>query len=130
MVNGHTGEVFALNGRERAQVARIVADEVGRRLPVISSVVCEGIADAVEHARNAARGGRAAINVMPPHHWLRFGMKPEHVIDYFEAIGKASGLDLTVHVYPAWTRAAYSPSCSPPSRGCRRSRRSRSARAS
>ena len=40
--------------------------------------------------------------------WLRFGMRDEHVIDYFDAIGQASGLDLVVHIYPAWTRASYS----------------------
>jgi 4-hydroxy-tetrahydrodipicolinate synthase len=45
---------------------------------------------------------------MPPHQWLRFGMKqPENVVDYFSAIGKSSGLDLVAHVYPAWTRASY-----------------------
>src|SRR3546814_3694931 len=45
---------------------------------------------------------------MPPHMWLRFGMRQEHVVDYFQAIHDASGLDLIVHVYPAWTRASYS----------------------
>jgi len=40
--------------------------------------------------------------------WLRFGMRPDHVFDYFAAIGKSSGLDLVVHIYPAWTRAGYS----------------------
>ena len=45
---------------------------------------------------------------MPPHGWLRFGMKqPENVVDYFTAVGKGSGLDLVVHIYPAWTRASY-----------------------
>ena len=45
---------------------------------------------------------------MPPHHWLRFGFKPEHCIDYFNAIGKATDLPLIVHIYPAWTRGSYS----------------------
>jgi 4-hydroxy-tetrahydrodipicolinate synthase len=45
---------------------------------------------------------------MPPHLWLRFGFRPEHCLDYFAAIGKSSGLDMIVHVYPAWTRAGYS----------------------
>jgi 4-hydroxy-tetrahydrodipicolinate synthase len=45
---------------------------------------------------------------MPPHQWLRFGMRPEHVLEHFSEIGRASGLDLVVHVYPSWTRAAYS----------------------
>ncbi|HTP95686.1 MAG TPA: dihydrodipicolinate synthase family protein [Burkholderiales bacterium] len=106
--NGHTGEVFALSARERAEVTRVVADEVGGRLPVISGICCEGIDEAVEHALLAKAAGAAGLLVMPPHMWLRFGMKPEHVIDYFAAIGAASGLDLVVHVYPSWTRASYS----------------------
>lgn len=105
MVNGHTGEVFALTARERTQVARIAADAV--EIPVIASVVCEGIADAVEHAAMLRDTRVAAINVMPPHHWLRFGMRPDHVVEYFAAIGEATGLDLAVHVYPSWTRASY-----------------------
>ena len=58
MTNGHTGEVFSLTPRERAQVTRIVADELKGKLPVISSIVCEGIGDAKEHARAGARGRR------------------------------------------------------------------------
>jgi 4-hydroxy-tetrahydrodipicolinate synthase len=44
--------------------------------------------------------------VMPPHHWLRFGYRPDHVRHYFEALAQ-TGLDLIAHVYPAWTRASY-----------------------
>ncbi|MDE2229793.1 MAG: dihydrodipicolinate synthase family protein [Alphaproteobacteria bacterium] len=108
MTNGHTGEVFALTPKERAEVTRIVANELRGRRPVISAVVCEGISEAIEHAHMAKEAGAQGLDIMPPHHWLRFGFKPEHVIDYFSAIGKASGLDLVVHVYPAWTRASYS----------------------
>ena len=43
MTNGHTGEVFSLTTRERAEVTRITADAVKDICPVISSVVCEGI---------------------------------------------------------------------------------------
>lgn len=51
MTNGHTGEVFSLTPTERAEVTRIVADELRGRMPVISSIVCEGLAEAAEHAR-------------------------------------------------------------------------------
>ncbi|OUL98862.1 dihydrodipicolinate synthase family protein [Variovorax sp. JS1663] len=108
MTNGHTGEVFSLTAKERAEVTRIVASELEGRLPVISSIVCEGIQEAKEHARLARDAGARALDVMPPHHWLRFGFRAGHVTDYFEAIAEASGLDLVAHVYPAWTRAAYS----------------------
>jgi 4-hydroxy-tetrahydrodipicolinate synthase len=108
VTNGHTGEVFALNAEERAEVTRIVADEVKGRMPVVSGICVEGIGEACEHALLAKKAGATGLLVMPPHQWLRFGMRPEHVVEHFTEIGKASGLDLVVHVYPSWTRAAYS----------------------
>lgn len=107
MTNGHTGEVFSLTPRERAEVTRIVADELKGKLPVISSIVCEGLTEAREHAKMAREAGAQALDVMPPHHWLRFGFRPAHVVEYFEAIAEVE-LDLVAHVYPAWTRASYS----------------------
>ena len=107
MTNGHTGEVFSLTPQERARVTRIVADELDGKLPVISSIVCEGVRDAREHAKMARDAGAKALDVMPPHHWLRFGFRPGHVIEYFEVIAEV-GLDLVAHVYPSWTRASYS----------------------
>ncbi|MDY7579149.1 dihydrodipicolinate synthase family protein [Herbaspirillum sp. RTI4] len=108
MTNGHTGEVFSLTARERAEVTRITADAVKDICPVISSIVCEGINEAVEQAGWAKEAGAAGLDVMPPHHWLRFGFKPEHCLDYFHAIAEASKLPLIVHIYPAWTRGSYS----------------------
>ena len=75
---------------------------------MISGICCEGIDEAVEHAMMAKEAGASGLLVMPPHMWLRFGMKPEHVVEHFSEIGKHSGLDLVVHIYPSWTRAAYS----------------------
>lgn len=108
MTNGHTGEVFSLTPLERAEVTRIVADELKGRLPVISSIVCEGLAEAAEHARMAKEAGAAALDVMPPHHWLRFGFHADHALTYFETIWQASQLDLVCHVYPAYSKASYS----------------------
>ena len=108
MTNGHTGEVFSLTARERAEVTRMTAEAVEGLCPVISSVVCEGINEAVEQAGWAKEAGASGLDIMPPHHWLRFGFKPEHCIDYFNAIGKATDLPLIVHIYPAWTRGSYS----------------------
>ncbi|PWF22615.1 dihydrodipicolinate synthase family protein [Corticimicrobacter populi] len=108
MTNGHTGEVFSLTPLERAEVTRITAEAVRGICPVISSIVCEGIREAVEQARMAKEAGADALDIMPPHHWLRFGFKPEHCLEYFTAIGDATGLPLIVHVYPAWTRASFS----------------------
>jgi len=108
MTNGHTGEVFSLTTKERAEVTRIAASSVKEICPVISSIACEGISEAVDHAHLAKEAGAAALDIMPPHHWLRFGFMPKHCIDYFAAIGDAVKLPLIVHVYPAWTRASFS----------------------
>lgn len=108
MTNGHTGEVFSLTWEERAEVTRIVSEAAGAKLPVISAVSAEGISEAIEQAQMQKAAGAAGLDIMPPHHWLRFGMRSEHVVDYFAAIGEATGLDLAVHVYPSWTRASYS----------------------
>lgn len=109
VTNGHTGEVFALSPKERAEVTRIVASEVrGSGVPVISGICCEGMAEAVEHAQAAEQAGAQGLLVMPPHYWLRFGMQAQHVVDHFTAIAKAVGINLVVHIYPAWTKAAYS----------------------
>lgn len=108
VTNGHTGEVFALSAKERARVTAVVAEAVSGKLPVISGICCEGIEEAVEHARMAKEAGASGLLVMPPHYWLRFGMQPEHVIEFFTAIGRAVDINLVVHIYPAWTKATYS----------------------
>ena len=108
VTNGHTGEVFALSAKERAEVTRIAVDAVSGGLPVISGICCEGINEAVEHAQMAKEAGASGLLVMPPHTWLRFGMREQHVIDYFAAIGEAVNINLVVHVYPAWTKTRYS----------------------
>lgn len=108
VTNGHTGEVFALSARERAAVTRIVSDSAGSLVPVVSGICCESIQESVEHARMASDAGASGLLIMPPHYWLRFGMRDGHVLDHFEAISNAVDLNLIVHVYPAWTRASYS----------------------
>ncbi|HEX7814113.1 dihydrodipicolinate synthase family protein [Dyella sp.] len=109
VTNGHTGEVFALTAEQRARVTRIVAEEAKGKVPVVSGICCEGITEAVEHAKMARDAGASGLLLMPPHGWLRFGMQqPENVVDYFRAVGEGSGLDIIVHIYPAWTRASYS----------------------
>lgn len=108
VTNGHTGEVWGLSPAERAEVTRIVADQAGDRLPTVSGINCESISEACEHAQMAKEAGAKGLLIMPPHIWLRFGMREEHVIDYFTEIGKAVDINLVVHVYPAWTKATYS----------------------
>jgi 4-hydroxy-tetrahydrodipicolinate synthase len=105
--NGHTGEITSFNPKERAAITRIVASEVGDRVAVISGVSAEGTAEAIEHARDAQEAGAAGILLMPPHTWLRFGMKQEAVVRYFRDIAEAIDIGIVIHLYPFGTKAFY-----------------------
>jgi len=108
VVNGHAGEVGALTAEERAEVVRAVVAAVDGKLPIIAGICCEGVREAVAHAVAARDGGATGLLVMPHHTWLRFGMRPEHVVRYVTALGEAADINLSIHVYPSWTRASYS----------------------
>lgn len=106
--NGHTGEVMSLRNRERALVTKILADEVGDRVKVVSGVCAEGSDEAIEQALAAKEAGADAILLMPPHHWLRFGRTSQTALGFFQDVAEGADIDIIVHQYPAWTKASYS----------------------
>jgi 4-hydroxy-tetrahydrodipicolinate synthase len=109
--NGHTGEAMSLLPAERARVTAIVADTAaksGRGIKVASGVLAEGIYEAIEQAQAAKSAGADAILLMPPHHWLRFGRTAATAIAFCTDVADAAGIDVILHQYPAWTKAAYS----------------------
>lgn len=106
--NGHTGEVMGLRTAERARVTRIIADEVGHRVKVISGICAEGSFEAIDQTLEAKDAGADAILLMPPHHWLRFGRTRGTALAYFEDVARAGGLPIIVHQYPNWSKASYS----------------------
>ena len=108
--NGHTGEIMSLRPTERAEVTRIVSDEVrlsGKSLKVISGLCAEGSLEAVDHAHAARDAGADALLLMPPHHWLRFGRSSAEAVGFVEDVASA-GVPIVLHQYPAWTKAGYS----------------------
>ena len=106
--NGHTGEVMSLRNHERARVSEIIADEVGHKVKVVSGVCAEGSDEAIAQALAAKDVSAAAILLMPPHHWLRFGRTSETAVGYFQDVAEGADIDIIVHQYPSWTKATYS----------------------
>ena len=87
--NGHTGEITSLNREEKRRVTEIVAEEVGDKVLVISGIAGdEGTLDAIDRAREMQEVGADGILLMPPHIWLRFGMKRESPVRYFQDIAQ------------------------------------------
>ena len=107
VTNGHTGEITSFSLEERAEVTRIVADEIGDRSMVISGVCAEGTINAIKEAQSAQKAGADGILLMPPHIWLRFGMNPEMVINHFTRIANEIDIGIIIHLYPFITKAFY-----------------------
>jgi 4-hydroxy-tetrahydrodipicolinate synthase len=108
--NGHTGEIMSLREKERAEVTRIVAEEVaksGKPMKVISGVCGEGSLSAIDHALAAKQAGADGILLMPPHHWLRFGRSSTEAVGFIADVAEGADIDIVIHQYPAWTKAGY-----------------------
>lgn len=106
--NGHTGEITSLNQAEKRRVTEIVAEEVGYKVLVISGIAGdEGTLDAIDRAREMQEVGADGILLMPPHVWLRFGMKRESPVRYFQEVAEAIDMGIIIHQYPFDCKAFY-----------------------
>jgi len=109
--NGHTGEIMALDTDERAQVTRILADEIrqsGRDVKVVSGISAESSRVAIKQAKQAKEAGADAILLMPPHYQLRFGRPSETAVGFVHDVADGADIDIILHQYPSWTKASYS----------------------
>ncbi|MCR4426174.1 MAG: dihydrodipicolinate synthase family protein [Firmicutes bacterium] len=107
VVNGHTGEITCMSREERKRLAQIAVEEVEGKLSIVSGVSSESTAGAIEDALAAQEAGAAGILLMPPHLWLRFGMKKAAPVKFFSDVASAIDIKIIVHLYPAWCKAFY-----------------------
>jgi 4-hydroxy-tetrahydrodipicolinate synthase len=106
--NGHTGEITSLNREEKRRITEILVEEVGDKILVISGIAGdEGTLDAIDRAKEVQAVGADGILLMPPHVWLRFGMKPESPVRYFQDVGRAIDMGIIIHQYPFDCKAFY-----------------------
>jgi 4-hydroxy-tetrahydrodipicolinate synthase len=99
-VNGHTGEITSLRNEERARVTMLAVQCVSGHVNVISGVCAEGSLDAIDQAAAAKDAGAAAILLMPPHHWLRFGRTSRTAIGFIEDVAASVDMGIILHQYP------------------------------
>ncbi|MEO4001888.1 dihydrodipicolinate synthase family protein [Mesorhizobium sp. CAU 1732] len=87
VVNGNTGEFYALTTDEACRMVQDVVTMVDGRAPVIAGVG-RGIRDAERLARVSAEAGAAALMVhQPPDPFVA----PRGIVDYLRALSDASG---------------------------------------
>lgn len=87
VVNGNTGEFYALTTDEACEMVRAVCDMVGSRAPVLAGIG-RGIRDACRLARASADAGASALMIhQPPDPFVAL----RGTIDYLNAVSDASG---------------------------------------
>nr|WP_318272619.1 dihydrodipicolinate synthase family protein [Paracoccus saliphilus] len=87
VVNGNTGEFYALTTDEACTMVQEVAQLVDNRAPLLAGVG-RGLRDAQRLARASADAGAAALMVhQPPDPFVA----PRGVVDYLKAVSDASG---------------------------------------
>lgn len=87
VVNGNTGEFYALTTEEAGVMVREVVAMVNGRAPVLAGVG-RGIRDACHLAKVSAEAGASALMIQqPPDPFVA----PRGIVDYVRAIGEAGG---------------------------------------
>ncbi|TRW98699.1 dihydrodipicolinate synthase family protein [Paracoccus sp. M683] len=94
VVNGNTGEFYALTTDEACAMVAETAAMIGGRAPLLAGVG-RGIRDAVRLARASADAGAAALMIhQPPDPFVA----PRGTVDYVKAVSDASGLPIMLYL--------------------------------
>ncbi|GGF70206.1 dihydrodipicolinate synthase family protein [Azorhizobium oxalatiphilum] len=96
VVNGHAGEVSALDRAERARVIRL-AVAAARPVGVVAGVVADNTADAVALAKDAEAEGADALLLFPPPAFAQGGdARPEMAMRFVSAVAAATKLPIVL----------------------------------
>jgi 5-dehydro-4-deoxyglucarate dehydratase len=90
---GGTGEMYSMTPSENVEVVRRTVTTVNGAVPVIGGVGFNAVIGA-QMAREMEQAGADALLVMPPYY---VNAPAEGLYDYYAAIGKASGLPLSIY---------------------------------
>jgi 4-hydroxy-tetrahydrodipicolinate synthase len=97
---GSTGEFAYLDRQQKAEIIRIVVDQVAGRVPVVPGVSSFSTVDALKQAETCAKLGADAIVLMLQ---AFFPVPPSGVIDYFTTVAQTSSLPICLYANPGLT---------------------------
>ena len=104
-VCGSTGEGHTLTTEETRRITEIVVKEVAGRIPVITGIIVDSTALAIERGKAVKDLGVAALQVTPPHYLFR--PDDDAMFRHFEALAHGTGVPVMIYNVVPW---AY---CSP-----------------
>ncbi len=98
-INAHSTEVGSCTLEEQAQVLDAAMDAVGDKIPLVHGIYAEGSLEAARIAKQATKGGAAALLVFPPGPFT-MGQSAAMAVAHFKRIEDASGLPIIAFQYP------------------------------
>ena len=100
-VTGSTGEGHVLTTDEVRFVTAVVTEEAGGRVPVITGVITDSTASAVERGLAVKDLGVAALQVTPVHYLFR--PDDDAMLRHFNTLASKTGLPIIIYNVVPWT---------------------------
>ena len=100
-VSGSTGEGHALTTDEVRRITAIVVEEARGRVPVITGIITDSTASAVERGLAVKDLGVAALQVTPVHYLFR--PDDDAMVRHFDALASRTGLPIIIYNVVPWT---------------------------
>lgn len=100
-VAGSTGEGHALGTDEVRRVTAIVTEEARGRVPVITGIITDSTASAVERGLAVKDLGVAALQVTPVHYLFR--PDDDAMVRHFDTLASRTGLPIIIYNVVPWT---------------------------
>lgn len=100
-VTGSTGEGHALTTDEVRRITATVVDEARGRVPVITGIITDSTASAVERGLAVRELGVAALQVTPVHYLFR--PDDDAMVRHFETLAARTDLPIIIYNVVPWT---------------------------
>lgn len=98
---GSTGEGHALSTDEVRRITAIVSEEARGRVPVITGIITDSTASAVERGLAVKDLGVAALQVTPVHYLFR--PDDDAMLRHFDTLANRTGLPIIIYNVVPWT---------------------------
>lgn len=97
--NGSMGEFIRLTFEERKELIRIIADEVGGRVPILAGAAEPNTDLVLEMCQYCADLGCRAVSITGPYY---FNPSQESIETYFRDLAERSPIDIVIYNIPAF----------------------------
>jgi 4-hydroxy-tetrahydrodipicolinate synthase len=99
-VCGSTGEGHTLTTEETRRITEITVKEAKGRIPIITGIITDSTASAIERGKAVKECGVAALQVTPPHYLFR--PDDDSMLKHFESLAKGTGLPIIIYNVVPW----------------------------